>query len=173
MVRVWELHRFGPATKVATRRSLAGEPHDYALRIAAKEVLRYPPVVFTGRQALAVAHGFQNAIARSGFRLYACCVLPDHVHAVVARHRIMHRQIMNQLKGEGSKALAAEGMHPFQNTFLPDGMRHTPWIEKGWGVFLDSPEAVRRAIAYVEQNPSKEGRPCQRWSFVEPYNPVW
>jgi REP element-mobilizing transposase RayT len=173
VVRVWELLRFGPATKVKTRRSLAGDPHDYALRIAAKGALRYPPVVFTGRQALAVAHGFQHAIARSGFRLLACSILPEHVHVVVARHHIMHRQIMNQMKGEASKALAIEGVHPFQDVVLPSGIRHTPWTEKGWGVFLDTPADVRRAIRYVEENPVKEGCPAQRWSFVVPYEPAW
>jgi len=92
---------------------------------------------------------------------------------VVARHRVMHRQILNQLKGEASKSLAEAGLHPFQNTFLPNGFRHTPWTEKGWGVFLDSPYDVYRAIGYVEDNPQKEGCPPQQWSFVVPYHPNW
>jgi len=35
-------------------------------------------------------------------------------------------------------------------------------------VFLDTPEDVARAIAYVESNPEKEGKARQRWSFVAP-----
>jgi hypothetical protein len=29
---------------------------------------------------------------------------------------------------------------------------------------------VRRAILYVEDNPLKEGKPRQRWSFVTPFD---
>ena len=31
-----------------------------------------------------------------------------------------------------------------------------------------SEEHVRRAIGYVEHNPTKEGRAAQRWTFVQP-----
>jgi hypothetical protein len=43
------------------------------------------------------------------------------------------------------------------------------WAARGWKVFLDSDEAIRRAIRYVEQNPLKEGKRPQRWHFVTPY----
>jgi hypothetical protein len=36
-------------------------------------------------------------------------------------------------------------------------------------VFLDSDEDIRRAIRYVEENPVKEGKPRQLWSFVTAY----
>jgi hypothetical protein len=35
-----------------------------------------------------------------------------------------------------------------------------------WKVYLDTEEEVRRAIAYVEENPLKEGKRRQRWGFV-------
>jgi hypothetical protein len=38
-VGAWELFRFGPATKVQTRISLAHKPHDRIARQAAKEAL--------------------------------------------------------------------------------------------------------------------------------------
>src|SRR5438105_2776106 len=85
-VRRWELLRFGPATKVTTRRSLAREPFDPALRAAAKRALMYPAVHFDGRQALAIAHGFQRAIQRTGCVVHACAILPEHTHIVFARH---------------------------------------------------------------------------------------
>ena len=53
-VRAWELAKFGEATKVETRRSVAAAPHDRRLRAAAKEALKYPAVEFTGLQALSV-----------------------------------------------------------------------------------------------------------------------
>src|SRR5438034_1282644 len=85
-VRSWELRRFGPATKVNTRRSVARRPHDQAWRVAAKEVLRYPAVSFNGGQARAVGCGFANFLERSGVTVWACSILPEHVHMVIARH---------------------------------------------------------------------------------------
>jgi REP element-mobilizing transposase RayT len=168
-VRSWELCRFGPATKVTTRKSLARKPHNRQLRLAAKSELRYPPVSFSGSQALAIAHGFKSAFERSSFIFLACSILPEHVHLVVARHRLNHRQIMNQLKGEASKALVRENLHPFQEEFLPSRKRHSPWGEKAWCVFLNTPGHIRCALRYVEQNPEKENLPAQHWSFIQPY----
>lgn len=50
-VRNWEIARFGEATKVETRQSVAAVPHDRKLRKAAKEALKYPAVIFSGLQA--------------------------------------------------------------------------------------------------------------------------
>lgn len=41
------LRRFGPATKVRTRQSVAHVEHDYRQRMAAKRELKYPAVVFS------------------------------------------------------------------------------------------------------------------------------
>ena len=41
-----------------------------------------------------------------------------------------------------------------------------------WKAFLDTPEDILRAIAYVENNPIKEGLKPQKWPFVMPFNPV-
>ena len=70
-VASWELFRYGPVTKTATRRSVAGAPHDVAARQRTKEGLKYPPVVLTGTQALAVSHGFADVIRQSGYYLLA------------------------------------------------------------------------------------------------------
>jgi len=168
-VRDWELFPFGPATKVETRGSIAHVPHNRDHRLAAKAALRYPPVHFSGEQALAVANGFKQAVDRSGFVIHACSILPEHVHMVVKRHRLDDRQVMNQFKGEASKSLEGAGLHPFREWRLPSGRRHTAWTQKGWAVFLNSIEDIHRAVQYVERNPIKEGRPPQRWSFIKSY----
>ena len=41
------------------------------------------------------------------------------------------------------------------------------WGRGEWKVFLD-PEDVTRAIQYVEDNPVKEGKKRQKWSFAVP-----
>jgi hypothetical protein len=83
-VRSWELFLAGgPATKVTTRQSLARVPHDRAARLRVKEALRYPPVVFTGRQAQSIGQGFARIVTKSNYRVYACSILPAHVHMVL------------------------------------------------------------------------------------------
>ena len=164
-VRTWELLRFGEATKVSGRRSLAQKPHDHKLRLAAKEALMYPPVLFTGVQAQSVGLGFKHAIERSGYVLYACAILPDHVHAVIARPRYHIEYVVGQLKGEATKRLKQDGLHPLAcYAGCP-----SPWAQKGWNVYLNDEEAIIRAIQYVEDNPLKEDKPRQNWSFVTRY----
>jgi REP element-mobilizing transposase RayT len=171
-VRSWELLRFGQATKVDIRRSVAARPHDPEKRLAAKSALRYPAVEFTGRQAMLIAAGFRQAIDESGYVLHACSILPEHVHMVVARHTRTIEKIVGHLKGRSSQQLAAGGLHPLVAFQEAAGSHPSPWARRGWKVFLNDPEAVRRAIAYVEANPLREGKPPQRWSFVVPYEPA-
>src|SRR5205807_4061552 len=57
-VASWELYRYGNASKVDTRQSLAYESHDRAARLAAKSALRFPPVQFTGLHARTIGRGF-------------------------------------------------------------------------------------------------------------------
>ena len=86
----YELYRYGPATKVTVRHSVAHAPHDRLARLAAKETLKHPPVHLTGRQALAAANGFRRACTESGYVFHACAILPDHVHLVIGRHDEWH-----------------------------------------------------------------------------------
>ena len=91
----WELACFGRATRVRTRRSLAAEPHDGALRLAAKRALKCAPVHFTGRQARAVGRGFASYVAKAGVMVWACSILPEHAHLVIARHRLDADRLAN------------------------------------------------------------------------------
>ncbi len=164
-IRSWELLRFGRATKTDERHSLARTPHDNHLRQQAKQALKYEPVSFSGRQALSISAGFHNAMKRSGYVFYACSILPEHVHAVIARSRYNIEHVVGQLKGEATKQLNRDGLHPFGRL----AARPSPWVRKGWNVYLDNDHAIRRAACYVEENPTKEGKPPQRWQFVTPF----
>lgn len=159
-VRSWELFRYGPATKVTTTRSVAHKPHDTALRLAAKQALKHPPTVFTGRQALAVAHGFAEAAQQGNYRIHACAILPEHVHLIVGRHERHISKISAHLKGRATHALKIEGLWPHDERPV--------WGRKYWAPFIDTREWLANAIQYVEDNPMKEGLPRQRWSFVVP-----
>jgi hypothetical protein len=50
------------------------------------------------------------------------------------------------------------------------GQTPTMWTKRAWKVFLDSKEDVARAIEYVEENPLKEMKKGQSWSFVRPFS---
>jgi REP element-mobilizing transposase RayT len=165
-VRNWELLKFGPATKTAQRRSLAHNAHDSALRAAAKQALRYPPVIFNGLQARAVGRGFARAVVRTRCTILACSIMPDHVHLVVARHRYKIEQLVGLLKGDATRRLQDEGFHPMTQYVRAVAPLPSPWVRNGWNVFLNTPRNIERAVRYVQNNPMKENYPPQSWSFV-------
>ena len=89
-VGAWELFRAGgKATreKVIERRSYAKDAHDRERRLATKDALLYPPVRFTGVQARAIGRGFGTFAKKSELNVWACAIMPDHVHLVVGRLR--------------------------------------------------------------------------------------
>lgn len=162
----------GRATTTDTRRSVAGAPHDYQARMRIKEALKYPAVVFNGRQAQSVAYGFAQMADKSGYRIHACSNLPQHVHLVIGRHKYKVESVVRLLKGQASRTLEDHHRHPLAQFKLPDNTLPTPWASKCWKVFLNTPEDILRAIAYVEYNPIKDGKRAQKCRFVVPYIPV-
>jgi REP element-mobilizing transposase RayT len=166
-VRSWELFRFGPATKTTERRSLAQEAHNHQERLAAKQALIRPPVQLTGVQAHCVGAAFRELSAKNGYIIHACAILPEHVHLVVGRHRYNVEQVVGLLKGTAGRRLASEGMHPFG--VATDKSPPSIWGRRCWKVFLDSSSDIQHAVEYVENNPLKEDKPRQYWSFVVPY----
>jgi hypothetical protein len=118
-IRKWELFRYGPATKVDTRESVAHVPHNRALREAAKEALDYPPVKFTSDQIHVIAQGFRNYADKSGITFWAASILDEHLHVVYMRHRYKSEQVNNLVKGELAKALMDAGQHPFAAEVAP------------------------------------------------------
>ena len=170
-VGAWDLFRYGDATKTAERISVAYKPHNEAARLAAKTALKRPPVEFTGVQARAVALGFAEYARRSSLTILACAILPDHAHLVLGRHHREVEKLVIQLKGAATRRLVAEGLHPFGNQRDEHGRPPKCFARGEWKVFLDSPEDIARAIRYVEDNPGKEGKPRQRWTFVVPFDP--
>ena len=160
---------FGEATKVATHRSVARRPHDRAKRLAAKKALNRPPVLFNGVQARAIARGFAVCAKKCDVPILACAVMPDHAHLVVPRSRHTIEVLGNLFKGEATKQLVREEIHPFQGQKGEKNRTPACFARKWWAVFLDSEEDILRTIPYVENNPTKAGYKPQKWSFVVPY----
>jgi len=168
---VWARHLrpFGPASKVDARHSLVSRKHDQARRLEAKRQLRYPPVKFSGVQARTVAGGFEKAADELELKVYACSILPDHVHLVTARHPRDVEYIAGFLKRAASRRLKAEGLHPLAEYSCAEGRLPSPRGDHGWFVYLDTHAQIRQRIRYVEENPKKEGLPPQNWPFVVRY----
>lgn len=168
-IRNWEMLRYGAATKVDTRESVAGVKHDVALRKRAKEALAYPEVFLTGAQAQAVGIGFRTAVAETDYAILACSIMPQHVHLVIGPHARDIDRIVGHLKSRATQQLNLQGIHPLAGYKQSDGTTPSPWCRNCWKVFIFSQRHLRDAIRYVEENPLKEGKPRQHWSFVQRY----
>src|SRR5665213_667424 len=174
-VRSWELLKYGPATKISERHSVARRPHDRALRASAKRALTYPPVIFNGRQGAAITYGFADVGRRTGCVIHACAIMPDHTHLVIARHRYPIQQVANLLKGGATTMMRKHNLDPFKNfSGAPQGRATqrapSPWSHRFWKVWLDSDADIQRSINYVNENPIKHGlRKRQSWNFITPY----
>ncbi len=156
----WELFRRGPATKTDSRRSVAHVPLPPNWQRQAKTALEYPPVSVSGRQALAVSEGFAAAAGEGPYRVYACAILPEHVHLVIGAGSRRIRPVVGHFRSRAT--------HVLRQQRLWDDDRPL-WGAHGWNVYLESVAAVERAIRYVNDNPLKEGKKRQRWSFVVPF----
>ncbi len=168
-VRSWELYRYGSATQVDMVKSVAYKPHNSKLRMQAKTSLRYPPVQLTGQQARAVIRGFADYIEKSKVIIWACAILRDHIHMVIARHHYPIEQIANLLKGAATRRLINEKVHPFAQRVSSSQRPPSVWGRLQWIVYLNTDEQIRHAIRYVENNPIKEGLKKQQWPFVKQY----
>ena len=160
-VRNRKLLEFGEAKCVSSPESVARTPHDTKLRAAAKRALHYPAVQLDELQIQAVCAGFIKAQEQSGYLFFACAIMPDHVHVVVRSHHTRPKQIIGHLKGNATRQMCADGIHPLAGyQYLP-----SPWSRGGWAVFLDTEESLQAAVSYVEQNPVEAGQPRQSWPF--------
>jgi REP element-mobilizing transposase RayT len=165
----WELARFGRPRRVIQKTALSELSRvDKARRDAALKSLKYPPVVLSDGQLQSIAMGFCEAARKSGYTIWACAVLPQHTHLVVARHTYNVEQIATLLKGEATRQIIKDRRHPLQH-IKENGRHPSMWGAGRWKVFLDSEIAIENAIRYVENNPVEEGKPKQYWPFVTPF----
>ena len=168
---VWAKHlkQFGPATKVTTSRSLAPAPHDRQHRLRAKQSLKHPAVRFDNAQIAVIGDGFNSTVEQIHLQIFACAIMADHVHVVVARHTESIETVVGFLKRSASRSLSRAGCHPLVSRRKPNGRLPSPWVEGGWNVYLDSADEIRHRIGYTEDNPVKAGLPRQHWPFVVPF----
>jgi REP element-mobilizing transposase RayT len=170
-VRQSELLSYGKATKVRGRANVARAAHDRKLREEAKRRLKFPAVVLTGEQARSAAMGFGDSIRKNGYVVYACAVLPSHVHLVIKPHRYRIEQVINLMKGAATARMLLEGLHPLADCRDREGKIPSPWQQECGHEFAFTVADMWRVIRYVEEKPLKEAKRRQRWSFVTKYEP--
>lgn len=127
----------------------------------AKDVLKYPLLEFGAHEVDAIARAFSEAIQQQRYTCYACAIMPDHVHLLIRKHKHQAEEMIVALQDAARSKLRA--------TALRDA-DHPVWAVGGWKGFLDHPEAVRRTIRYIEENPLKRRLPEQKWAFVKTYD---
>lgn len=141
------------------------------LRNRMKKELAYPPVRFTGHQALAVSRGFGKIIDELQMIVYASAIMPDHVHLVVARQTMFAEDIAGHLKRSASRQPPADGLHPLVQYENDRGRLPCPWEEDGWKVLLHTPDEIELAMYYVNQNPIEADLKPKNWPWIRRYEP--
>lgn len=169
----WELVRYGKASKAIERCDLSSlTDAELRQREEARKALKYPPVSITGQQALSIANGFAHRVTRSCYSVWACAILPEHTHLVLARHKYKVEQMAKLLKAAATTEIIKDDRHPLAIHQTDDSAYPHMWAESQWKVYLDSEEQIETAIRYVNENPEREGKKPQRWSFVSPFRGV-
>ena len=126
---------------------------------SAADALRHPLLTFDEAERGLIAEAFSEVIERQRYSCYACAIMPDHIHAVVRKHKDSAEEMIENLKDASRARLIAANRR---------AATHPVWLAGyGWKVFLDHPVKVRRTIRYVEQNPIKIGLAGQPWRFVK------
>jgi REP element-mobilizing transposase RayT len=123
-----------------------------------------------GYHVIITTYGFW--LPNDPLAIWACSVLPEHIHLVLRRYRFKIEQAVNLLKGAATTRLDEQKLHPLKEHRQSDGRLPPMWTRREWKVYLDDATDIRRAIRYVEENPVKEGKRRQFWSFVSPYDEV-
>lgn len=127
----------------------------------AAPVLQHDLREFTGREAREIAHSFRDVINQARLTTWACAIMPDHVHLLIRKHKLLAEEMIAQFQSSSRSRLRALDMGP---------AIHPVWGGPGWKVFLDHPDEVWRTVKYIEENPTDRRLPRQKWSFVVPYD---
>lgn len=167
---VWspEIATFGEATTVNDGRSRATDSHDQSRRFAAKEALKFPEVILSGQQALILSQGIAEAVEKNEFRFLAYAIMEQHLHCVAISETMKPKEIVMQMKRYGSNRLTREKQNPLYSHRNRNGGRiPSIWAQGYWCIHIKDTDQLRTTIKYVEENPVKDGKRRQRWSFVD------
>lgn len=150
------------------RKSQSQQPSRQELRAFHREhetLLNFSLIWVDEAKAQAIAEAIEEVITARRYTCYACAICSNHVHLVIRTHKDKAPTMWERF---------AESIRTrLRLRFAPPGeiSPHHPVISaRPYNVLLYAPDEVRRRIAYVEDNPVKEGRSTQRWGFVRAYD---
>src|SRR5205807_3404629 len=64
----------------------------------AAELLKHPLLTFDDSCRLLIADAFAEVITNDRYTCYACAIMPDHVHAVLRKHKDTAEAMVDHLK---------------------------------------------------------------------------
>jgi len=144
------------------RRKVQPASHEVRhFRERATRVLKFSLKELDLQEICAVADAFSEVVSEQRYTCYACAIMPDHVHLLIRKHKHKAEEMIQEFQHLSRLRLRNSGVV---------GPDHPVWGGPGWKVFLDHPDAVRRTIRYIEENPVKWRLPRQQWTFVKPYD---
>lgn len=127
----------------------------------ARDVLRHPLLTFSDDEIALLGDCFAEIIQERGWTCYACAIMPDHVHMLIRRHHDRAEDMIAALQKSGRDGLIRAGRR---------APSHPVWGGPGWKVFVSTRGSMAHEVRYIEQNPTKIGKPVQSWPFVKPYD---
>ena len=128
---------------------------------AARAVLKHPLLTFGDDEIERIGDSFAQVVAERKYTCYACAIMPDHVHALIRKHRDRAEAMIDHLQKASRQQSIAEGRR---------APTHPVWGSPGWKVFLYRHDDFLRVSDYIRKNPVKAGRPPQFWGFVKGYD---
>lgn len=132
---------------------------------AARTRLKWDVVWLNDSEIKTASEAFAEVVEAVRLEMYACAIMPNHVHVVVGRHAESYERMVSRLKARSSQRVReARG--------IATANRRTDrvpiWTEGYWVRYIDNAEQMERVIDYVNRNPGPD-RP-QRWSFVRGFD---
>lgn len=161
-VASWELLHHGKSTAIAPREARSDEWASW--QAAALKSLRHLAIELTGVQARAIGVGFGNAVRRSKFIVLACSLFAETRSFGRGSTHFRHRASVHSAKRRGNEATQSR-----RSASSRDPCPRRQGTVALWKVFLEDDANIQATINYVEQNPIKEGKRAQGWSFVTPF----
>jgi len=162
-LRVGKLARFGPI-HFGRKENQPQRRELISFLKAAQAELKHPILWFNEQQRKRIAAAFGAVIEHEGYTCFACSVMSNHAHLIIRRHRDKAEKMIEKLGIASADAVRMSAQVPSD---------HPIWSRDEYKKFVDSPEYLERAIAYVRGNPEKSGLPAQEYAFVKPYRGEW
>ena len=119
---------------------------------------------FDAAKRQVIADAFTQTMQDHRYTCFACAILSNHAHLIIRKHRNRAETMIDHLRTESSAWLC-------RLADVPDD--HPVWNMGHYKKFLFTPEDITKTLAYIHNNPAREGMPEQNFPFVKLYSAEW